>query len=82
MAVRDRKSSVWIAGHKAIGLRLRPLPPRTTYIGRCIDFYSSEKQMLVQTSAVVDVIRPNKNQVDFYGFVHKMSPEVEEKQVG
>ena len=82
MAVRDRKSSVWIAGHKAIGLRLRPLPPRSTYIGRCIDFYSSEKQMLVQTSAVVDVIRPNKNQVDFYGFVHGMVPEAAEKQVG
>ena len=80
MAVRDRKSSVWIAGHKAIGLRLRPLPPRTPYIGRTLEFYSSEKQMLVKTSAVVDIMRPNRNQVEFYDFVHGFSPELEADQ--
>ncbi|MBN2342688.1 MAG: hypothetical protein JXX29_16715 [Deltaproteobacteria bacterium] len=81
MAVRDRKSSVWIAGHRAIGMRLRPVPPRTPYIGRTLEFYSAEKRTLVQTSAVVDIIRPNKNQVDFYGFVHGFVPE-DEKAVG
>jgi hypothetical protein len=83
MAVRDCKSSVWIAGHKAVGLRLRPLPPRTPYIGRTLEFYSSEKQMLVKTTAVVDVIRPNRNQVESYGFVAGFSPEIDvEQQAG
>ncbi|MBN2530779.1 MAG: hypothetical protein JXR76_30610 [Deltaproteobacteria bacterium] len=84
MAVRDRKSSVWIAGHKAVGLRLRAIPPGSGYLGRTLEFYSHEKQMLVRTSAVVDIMRPNKNQVAFYGFVHGFSPDQfeEEKAVG
>lgn len=77
MAVRDRKSSVWIAGHRAIGLRLRPYPPGTAYIGRTLEFYSAERKTMVRTSAVVDISRPNKNQVDFYGFVHGFAPEAE-----
>ncbi|MBN2804780.1 MAG: hypothetical protein JXR91_16915 [Deltaproteobacteria bacterium] len=75
IAVRDRLSQVWIAGHKAIGMRLRALPPNTPYVGRALEFYSIELEQIIRTSPVVDIIRPNRNDVQFYGFVHGFAPD-------
>ena len=75
VAVRDRASSVWIAGHRAIGMRLRALPPGAPYVGRPLEFYSVELEQVIKTSPVVDILRPNKNDVQFYGFVHGFSPD-------
>jgi len=77
MAVRDRKTSVWIAGHMAVGMRLKPQPANTPYVGRRLEFYSIEKEQVIQTSPVVDILRPNKNEVESYGFVHGFSPDNE-----
>ena len=75
IAVRDRCSLVWISGHKAIGMHLKKLPAGIAYVGRRLEFFSLEKEQLVKTSTVVDIMRPNKNEVDFYGFVHGFYPE-------
>jgi hypothetical protein len=75
IAVRDRVTSVWIAGHVAIGMRMRPLPPGASYIGKELEFYSADSRIV--TSRVVDILRPNKNEVDTYSFVHGLAPEDE-----
>ena len=73
VAVRDRSSSAWMAGHRAIGMRMRPLPPGTIYIGRELELYSPEA--VIRTSEVVDISRPGRNQVNGYHFVHGFQPD-------
>jgi hypothetical protein len=73
VAVRDRNSAVWIAGHRAIGMRLRPLPPGTIYVGKELELYSPDA--VVRTSEVVDIFRPGKNQVHGYHFVLGFQPD-------
>ena len=75
VAVRDRKSSIWIAGHKAIGMHLKPQPPGAPYLGKKLEFLSPGKDKVLHTSAVVDILRPNKNEVNSYRLVQGFKPQ-------
>jgi hypothetical protein len=72
VAVRDRRSTVWMANHRAVGLNLDVLPPGTAYVGRPLVFRSDTDQ--VQTSLVVDINRPNRTIVDAYEMVRGLLP--------
>ena len=72
VAVRDRESSVWIAGHKAVGMRMRELPPGTIFLGRELELFSPESMVI--TSRVVDILRPGRNEVTTYGYVQGFLP--------
>ncbi|MCK9522005.1 MAG: hypothetical protein M0R76_03040 [Proteobacteria bacterium] len=73
VAVRDRNTSVWISGHRAVGMRLRPLPPGTVYIGKELELYAPGT--VIRTSQVVDILRPGKKQVHSYRFVLGFFPD-------
>ena len=75
MAVRDRRTGVWIAGHGAIGMRLKPQAPGEPFLGRRLEFYSIEKEQVIRTSPVTDILRPGKAEVQSYRLVHGFSPE-------
>jgi len=77
MAVRDRRTQVWIAGHGAIGMRMRPTEPGSEFLGRRLEFYSIEKEQVIRTSPVVDILRPTRHEVQSYGFVHGLVPETD-----
>jgi len=71
VAVRDRRSTVWMTDHRAVGLRLQR-PPEGRYVGRPLVFRSDTDQ--VQTSQVVDINRPNRTVVDVYEMVRGLLP--------
>jgi len=72
VAVRDRGSSIWISGHDAVGLPMKPLPPGAVYLGNSLEFLSNGKKVI--TSRVVDIVRPGKSQVSIYGLVYGFYP--------
>ncbi len=72
VAVRDRISSAWIAGHRAVGMKMRPSPPGSAFLGRALEFL--EEDALVRTSDVVDILRPGRTVVETYNIVQCLSP--------
>ena len=72
VAVRDRYSSAWMAGHRAVGLDMVSVPLGTIYVGYPLEFTSSKTR--VRTSAVIDILRPGRNQVDTYRLVNGFQP--------
>jgi hypothetical protein len=72
VAVRDRETSVWIAGHRALGMRLIAAVPGVGFLGHPLEFVAGTAH--VRTSAVTDISRPNRNMVDVYKFVHGLAP--------
>ena len=64
VAVRDKNSKVWIAGHWAIGMILKPLPPGAVFLGYPLEFLSKAQRVL--TSHVVDILRPGRSTVNMY----------------
>lgn len=72
VAVRDRRSTIWMAHHRAVGLCMEDHPPGTAYIGRPLVFRSDTDQ--VQTSPVVDINRPNRTMVEVYEMVRGLLP--------
>jgi hypothetical protein len=72
VAVRDRATSAWIAGHRALGMRLMAAVPGFGFLGRPLEFVAGASH--VRTSAVIDILRPGRNEVDIYQFVHGLAP--------
>jgi hypothetical protein len=72
VAVRDRETSAWIAGHSALGMRLIAAIPGVGFLGHPLEFVAGAAH--VRTSSVTDILRPNRNEVDIYGLVHGLAP--------
>lgn len=72
VAVRDRASSAWIAGHRAVGLSIGDLGPGTVFLGAPLTLVEAGIRLV--TSPVVDILRPNRNQVDAYSLVRGLLP--------
>lgn len=72
VAVRDRGSSAWIAGHRAIGLAIGVSGPGTVFLGAPLRLVG--RDITLMTSPVVDILRPNRNEVEAYSFVHGLTP--------
>jgi len=72
VAVRDRETTAWISGHSALGMRLMAAIPGTGFLGHPLEFVTGTAH--VRTSAVTDILRPGKNQVAVYRFVHGLVP--------
>ena len=66
IAVRDRRTQVWIAHHKAIGMALRT--PGEEYLGQPLLFLS--RVAGVETTRVQLFDRPEKSTVDFYSVIN------------
>jgi hypothetical protein len=64
VAVRDRASSAWIAGHRAVGLAIDASAPGTRFLGSPLTLVGSETTFT--TSPVVDILRPNRNEFEAY----------------
>ncbi len=64
VAVRDRCSSAWMSGHKAVGLTLADMHSGSIIQGFPLDFASMATR--VRTSPVVDILRPGRNVVETY----------------
>lgn len=69
VAVRDRRSGVWIAGHEAVGMRLWIPEGRRNFLGFPLRFVNGQTKE-VRTSQVVDISRPGRGIVDVYRLVH------------
>jgi len=72
VAVRDRWSSAWIAGHRAVGLSIGPSGPGAEFLGAPLTLVGGE--LTLTTSKVVDILRPNRNEVEAYSFARGMLP--------
>jgi hypothetical protein len=72
VAVRDRATSAWIAGHRAVGLAVDAVAPGTQFLGSPLTLVDRESTF--KTSPVVDILRPNRNEVDAYLFVRGLIP--------
>lgn len=72
VAVRDRASSAWMARHRALGMRLIVAPPGIGFLGHPLEFVAGTAH--VRTSAVTDILRPGRNEVAVYPFVHGFIP--------
>jgi hypothetical protein len=72
VAVRDRTSSVWIAGHRAVGLSISTRSPGAMFLGAPLELTDSGTRYV--TSPVVDILRPNRNEVDAYSLVRGLLP--------
>jgi hypothetical protein len=72
VAVRDRASSAWIAGHRAVGLAIDATGPGAEFLGEPLRL--ADTGITLVTSPVVDILRPNRNQVEAYSFVRGMVP--------
>lgn len=72
LAVRDRRSGVWIPDHEAVGMRLLPPPPNTVREGKPLRFVSKSSQ--VETSIVQEIHRPGRTTVDTYSLVSALAP--------
>lgn len=72
VAVRDRASSAWIAGHHAVGLSIGDQGPGTIYLGAPLTFVEAGIRLV--TSPVVDILRPNRNEVDACSLVRGLLP--------
>lgn len=72
VAVRDRETTAWIAGHRALGMRLMAAIPGVGFLGHPLEFVAGTAH--VRTSAVTDILRPGRNAVDVYGFVRGVAP--------
>lgn len=72
VAVRDRNSSVWMSDHRAMGLMMEISHEDETIQGRPLEFASEMTR--VRTSAVMDILRPNRNVVEVYNLVAGFAP--------
>ena len=72
VAVRDRGTSAWISGHSALGMRLMAAIPGIGFLGHPLEFVAGTAH--VRTSEVTDILRPNRNEVDVYRYVHGFAP--------
>lgn len=75
MAVRDRRTGVWIAGHAAVGMRLREQAAGSPFLGRRLEFFCIEKEQIIRTSPVIDINRPGRTEVQSYRLVHGFVPD-------
>ncbi len=74
IAVRDKKSGVWISSHEVIGMKLEEKDPLTHYVGKPLHFISDVAR--VQTTRIEGLFRPGKSVVDVYGLVWSVSPHM------
>ena len=72
VAVRDRETTAWIAGHSALGMHLIAAVPGAGFLGHQLEFVAGTAH--IRTSSVTDILRPNRNEVDIYRFVHGLVP--------
>jgi hypothetical protein len=70
VAVRDIGTSAWIANHAAMGLCLETEPEGTLLMGRPLVMWGADRK--IETSAVTDIYRPNRNIVQIYGIVRAL----------
>ncbi len=69
VAVRNRRSGVWISKHEAVGMRLAGPQGAGPYQGFPLRFVDG-KTKEVRTSPVMDISRPGRCIVDAYQLVH------------
>jgi len=72
VAVRDRETTAWIAGHRALGMHLMSAVPGICFLGHPLEFVAGTAH--VRTSSVTDILRPGRNEVAIYRFVHGFAP--------
>lgn len=72
VAVRDRVSCAWMSRHRALGMRLIAAVPGIGFLGHPLEFVAGTAH--VRTSAVTDILRPGRNEVDVYQFVRGLIP--------
>ena len=72
VAVRDRRSQVWISNHEAIGMELEKRQPVNRYMGQNLLFLSNVAK--VRTTPVVGIHRPERSTVDIYGMLWAICP--------
>jgi len=72
VAVRDRRSTAWIAGHRAVGLFLLEQRDSGPYLGRPLEFFAPYTRVV--TSEVVDIARPGRTVVQAYSLVSGLLP--------
>ncbi|HUT79530.1 MAG TPA: hypothetical protein VM285_17670 [Polyangia bacterium] len=72
VAVRDRLSTAWIAGHRAVGLGLVGRDDTAPYMGLPLEFFDQSTRVV--TSAVVDIARPGRTVVEAYSLVAGLLP--------
>jgi hypothetical protein len=72
VAVRDRLSTAWIAGHTAVGLDLAVRQDAVPYVGRPLEFRGGRTRVV--TSAVEDIARPGRTVVEAYSLVAGLLP--------
>lgn len=72
VAVRDRKSQVWISNHEAIGMELENRQPVSKYMGQHLLFLSNVAK--VRTTPVEEIHRPERSTVDIYGLLWAICP--------
>ncbi|MDJ0765672.1 MAG: hypothetical protein QNJ97_22000 [Myxococcota bacterium] len=72
IAVRDKKTGVWISLSEAIGMLLEQRPSMFDYLGHPLRFFSQSQEVL--TTRVEDVFRPERTIVDVYDIVWSVSP--------
>ena len=75
VAVRDRATAAWMAGHRAVGLALTVPERSAPFLGRPLELAGAGARVL--TSRVVDICRPGRTVVDAYALVAGFSPYVE-----
>jgi hypothetical protein len=72
VAVRDRASTAWIAGHRAVGLGLAAHDAAAPYVGHPLEFFDGRTRVV--TSAVMDIARPGRTVVEAYSLVAGLLP--------
>lgn len=72
VAVRDRKTQVWIPAHEAIGMCLEILRPGEVFVGHPLFF--GFRLARVRTSYVTDIFRPGRQLVNTYNLIWALNP--------
>jgi hypothetical protein len=72
VAVRDRLSTAWIAGHQAVGLDLADHRDADPYVGHALEFLGGHTRVV--TSSVEDISRPGRVVVEAYSLVAGLLP--------
>ncbi|MCP4604305.1 MAG: hypothetical protein GY847_27920 [Proteobacteria bacterium] len=72
IAVRDRKTGVWISNHEAVDMMLEENLRANPLRGFPLLFLS--RFCRIRTSKVIDIIRPERGTIGLYGLVSAVCP--------
>ena len=64
LAVRDLRTTAWMAGHEAVGMQILSTESGGEFLGRPLLFLAGQR--VVKTSPVLDTARPPKQVFEMY----------------